>query len=155
MYHCQEEYNQLFEFVSDRYQLAKQRLNQVEDRIVISILVYQYLSFLYEVHPIPNVEDIYCIENGDIGLIGPGHGCLTVLFECLCQKSKVFKLHAVLHDAFGRFYKRYKKSRGYCYAFSHQKAWLSSSPLLGHLSGFWFCLKKIYYDKKSLLESAS
>ena len=50
--------------------------------------------------------------------------------------SKVLRLHAILHDAGGFIYERYKQRPGY----SYMLPWKSSNCFSGHLSGIFFCL---------------
>ena len=45
------------------------------------------------------------------GLIGYGNSCLDSVF----LYSKVFRLHAILHDAAGAFHSHSGKGPGYCY----------------------------------------
>ena len=46
-----------------------------------------------------------------VGLIGYGNSCL----ECVFRHSKVFRLHAILHDAAGAVPSHTGKGPGYCY----------------------------------------
>ena len=75
--------------------------------------------------------------NGDISLIDPGDGCLTFTLERLFGKIKFIRLHNAFHYAYGRFYTKYKKGRGYCYVLPENMTtyYSKNSPLLGHLSG--------------------
>ena len=52
------------------------------------------------------------------------------------KSFKVFRLHAVLHDAGGFIYERYNQGPGY----SYMLPWKSSNCFSGHLSGILFCL---------------
>ncbi len=86
----------------------------INPRILKSALIYQ---FLYK-HLNFGELDLYIILNRheDIGLIGPGHGFLTRILEFCLNRTVMFCTHAILHDAFGRFYQDYGKGPGYCYA---------------------------------------
>ena len=66
------------------------------------------------------------------GLIGYGSSCL---YSVLCY-SKVFRLHAILHDAAGAVRSHSGKGPGYCYLIGRGP----SSGLLGHVTGLLFCL---------------
>lgn len=67
------------------------------------------------------------------GLIGIDDSSL----DTVLKHSKVFRLHAILHDAAG-FVKDYNsKGPGYIYAFGSGSL---NSCILGHLSGLIFCL---------------
>ena len=72
------------------------------------------------------------------GLIGPGESKLDHFFKC----SKIFRLHAILHDAFGFMRSTYNVGPGYVYALS-EKPFFANSVLLGHITGltYWMVLK--------------
>ena len=65
-------------------------------------------------------------------LIGYGNSCLGSVF---CQ-SKVFRLHAILHDAAGALRTHSAKGPGYCYMIGRGP----NSCLVGHVTGLLFCL---------------
>ena len=66
------------------------------------------------------------------GLIGYRNSCLDSVF----RYSKVFRLHAILHDAAGAVRSHSGKGPGYCYMIGRGP----SSCLLGHVTGLLFCL---------------
>ena len=66
------------------------------------------------------------------GTIGFGDSYLELLFRHL----KVFRLHAILHDAAGAVGAQSGKGAGYCYMIGRG----SNSCLFGHVSGLLFCL---------------
>ena len=68
------------------------------------------------------------------GLIGK----LDHFFKC----SKIFRLHAIFHDAFGFMRSTYNVGPGYVYALS-DKPFFANSMLLGHITGltYWIVLK--------------
>ena len=66
------------------------------------------------------------------GLIGYGNSCLGSVF----RYSKVFGLHAILHDAAGAIRSHSGKGPGYCYMIGRGQI----SCLLGHVTGLLFCL---------------
>ena len=66
------------------------------------------------------------------GLIGYGNSCLDSVF----RYSKVFRLHAMLHDAAGAVRSHSGKGPGYCYMVGRGP----NSCLLGHVTGLLFCL---------------
>ena len=72
------------------------------------------------------------------GLIGPGNSGL----DKFLNRFKLFRLHAIFHDAFGFMESNYDVGPGYVYALS-QKPIFVNSMLLGHLTGlvYWFLLK--------------
>ena len=66
------------------------------------------------------------------GTIGYGNSYLEFLF----RHFKVFRLHAVLHDAAGAVRVDSGKGPGYCYVIGRGP----TSCLLGHVTGILFCL---------------
>ena len=66
------------------------------------------------------------------GLIGYGNSCLDSVF----RYSKVFRLHAILHDAAGAVRAHSGKGPGYCYMIGRGP----NSCLLGHVTRLLFCL---------------
>ena len=74
------------------------------------------------------------------GIIGIGDSKLDRLF----RRSKVFRLHAILHDAAGYVRAKYGCGPGYLYM-------LDNCPInccfLGHLSGLVYCLYLKLFSK--------
>ena len=66
------------------------------------------------------------------GLIGFGNSSMDYFFA----KSKIFSLHAILHDSAGSVKYTTKKGPGYCYVAPS----LPNSCFLGHVTGLFFCL---------------
>lgn len=66
------------------------------------------------------------------GLIGYGNSYM----DPILQHSKLFRMHAILHDAAGSVKQTTGNGPGYCYILSQ----FPSSCLLGHISGLLFCL---------------
>ena len=66
------------------------------------------------------------------GLIGFGNSCLNTVF----RYSKVFRLHAILHDAAGAVRPQSGEGSGYCWMIGRGP----NSCLLGHVTGLLFCL---------------
>ena len=66
------------------------------------------------------------------GLIGYGKSCWDSVF----RYSKVFRLHAILHDAAGAVRSHSDKGPDYCYMIGRGP----NSCLLGHVTGPLFCL---------------
>ena len=66
------------------------------------------------------------------GLIGYGNSSLDSVF----RYSKVFRLHAILHDAAGAVRSHSGKGRAYCYIIGRGPI----SCSLGHMTGQIFCL---------------
>ena len=66
------------------------------------------------------------------GTIGYGNTYLELLF----RHFKIFRLHAILHDAAGAVWAHSGKGPGYSYMIGRG----SNSCLLGHVTGLLFCL---------------
>ena len=67
-----------------------------------------------------------------VGLIGCGNSYLDSAF----RYSKLFRLHALLHDAAGDMRAHSGKGPGYCYMIGRE----TNSCLLGHVTGLLVCL---------------
>lgn len=65
------------------------------------------------------------------GLVGRGNSCLDSIFN----KSKLFRLHAILHDAAGSIKSYTEQGPGYCY----MHGLLPNCCLMGHITGLLFC----------------
>ena len=79
----------------------------------------------------------YCLRGMDQkfkfgGLIGYENSCLDSVF----RYSKVFRLHAILHDAAGAVRSHSAKGPGYCFMIGRGR----NRCLLGHVTGLLFCL---------------
>ena len=72
------------------------------------------------------------------GLIGPGNSFMDTWFK----HSKVFRLHAIFHDAFGFMKSNFNIGPGYVYAVTEKPVFVNNM-LLGHFTGlaYWFYLK--------------
>ena len=66
------------------------------------------------------------------GTIGYGNSYLELLF----RHFKMFRLHAILHDAAGAVRAHSGKGPGYCFMFGRGP----NSSLLGHVTGLLVCL---------------
>ena len=133
----------LIRYVKHSFEDAKEKHPYVNDKILKAALVYQYLHFFYferEISIGKNLE----LNNGEIGLLGPGNGFITWLFERTFGWSDILNSHSILHDAFGRFYDHYSLSRGYTYAIDEKYTtkWMKKSPVCGQISGLIYCIFK-------------
>ena len=107
--------------------------------ILSSAVAYQYLYLKHFIKVKP-IKDILEENKYDIELIGPGHTKCTGILECMFGKSLFCHTHSILHDAYGRIYKKYGLGRGYCYALKRSKKFMNMISLLGHITGFIFAL---------------
>ena len=78
-------------YVNRFFEETKQQHNNVNDVILKSALVYQYL-YLCNFDTMIPINDILELNNNEIGLIGPGNGCLTWFLE------KMFSGSDILHS---------------------------------------------------------
>ena len=108
-------------------------------------------AFLAVCYSINNEINLQFVNQFDKfgGLIGPGENKLHHFFKCL----KIFRLHAIFHDAFGFMRSTYNVDPGYLYALS-EKPFFANSMLLGHITGltYWIVLK---LDKNSIYQEFS
>ena len=133
------------EYVNCFFEETKKQHNSVNDVILKSALVYQYLH-LKNFASSKSINDILEINDKEIGLIGPGNGCLTHFLERIFNQSDILHSHSILHDAFGRFYNHHQLDRGYTYVIPKNRTpkCLKKSPLCGQISGLIYCaFKKI------------
>ena len=121
----------VIKYLIDNFAFIKNNYADVYSREIYSALVYQYIlnRHGYDISIDQILED-----EPYIGLLGQKDE-----FEVFHTIS-FLRLHAILHDAFGRVYTKYKLDRGYCYAFNAPE-FLKKSPFFGHITGFCFCLK--------------
>ena len=102
-------------FMNDNLYLFEIQYDDVNRNVLKAAIAYKYLLHIY----LNIQETIHEIlkEQEDIGLIGPGHTCLTSFCEKGCS-SRICHLHSILHDIYSRIYTKYKVSRGYNYMFN-------------------------------------
>ena len=132
----------LLRYVKDSFKEAKNKYPYYNEKVLKSALVYQYIHCYYYQKDITILE-ILETEGYDLGLIGPGKGKLTRLLEFIFGWSNVFSSHAILHDAFGRFYIRFHMGEGYTYCLSgYVPVFMKKSPLFGHVTGLNYCASK-------------
>ena len=127
-------------YVKCCFEIIKPQHKDVDDVILKSALVYQYL-YLCNFDIIIPINDILELNNNEIGLIGPGNGCLTQFLERMFGGSDIMHSHSILRDAFGRFYAHHSLDRGYTYVIPKNRTskWMKRSPLCGQISGLIYC----------------
>ena len=59
--------------------------------------------------------DVSKKEIAELGYIGPGKEFLTTVLEYFFKDNTVMRMHAILHDSFGLFYRKTRLSNGYYY----------------------------------------
>ena len=130
-------------YVNCLFEITKPKYEKVNDVILKSALVYQYL-YLNNFDTLISIDRVLELNNNEIGLIGPGNGCLTHFLERIFNWSDILHSHSILHDAFGRFYSHHQLDRGYTYVIHKNKTpkCVKRSPLCGQISGLIYCLSK-------------
>lgn len=131
------------DYVLKRIDTIKGKYQEEDRQILRSALIYQQL---YKIHfgktiYVATILDEY---GGEIGKIGPGDGCLTnQVLEKMFGSIDICHMHSAFHDAYGRFFKKYEKGRGYTYAIQEKNSprWVKKCSLLGHITGFIWCVK--------------
>ena len=71
---------EVLKYVDFFFDETKRKHNQIDDTILKSALVYQYLYHLH-FNTYISVSDVLELNDNEIGLIGPGNGCLTWFLE--------------------------------------------------------------------------
>ena len=130
-------------YVNHSFEYAKKEHNGVNDVILKSALVYQYLH-ITNFDTYISIDDVLELNDNEIGLIGPGNGCLTHFLQRILGQSAVLHSHSILHDAFGRFYAHHSLDRGYTYVIPDNRTpnCIKRSPLCGRISGLIYCTSK-------------
>ena len=133
----------LVEYVTYNFAKTKEKHPNIDDKILKSALVYRYLHF-YHLERDISINKILELNNGEIGLLGPGSGCLIWLLEKIFGWIDILNSHSILHDAFGRFYDHHSLGRGYTYALpeKHSTKHMKKSPLCGQVTGILYCSLK-------------
>ena len=119
---------------------TKEKHNEKNDVILKSCLVYQFLHNKHFKQYL-SIDKILELNNGEIGLIGPGNGFLTRFFEKTIGNIDIIHSHSILHDAFGRFYYHHELDRGYIYVLNENKTYkfMKKLPLFGQITGLIYC----------------
>ena len=79
-------------------------------------------------------------------LIGPGNSGLDAWFK----HFKIFRLHAIFHDAFGFMRSNFSIGPGYVYALT-EKPIFANSMLLGHLTGLSYWCYQSFFTKTNII----
>ena len=91
-----------------------------------------------------SIDEILQLNNGEMGLMGPGNGYITRLFEKIFGWIDVLNSHSVLQDAFGRFNTHHSLGRVYVYVLpeKYSTKWMKGSPVCGQFTGIIYCILK-------------
>ena len=101
---------EIIKYVNYFFNKAKQQYNHINDVVLKSALVYQYL-YHKNFNEYISIDNILQLNNGEFGLLGPGNGRITRFLEGMFGQFDVLHSHSIIHDAFGRFYDHFKKDR--------------------------------------------
>ena len=103
----------------------------------------QHLLFLIVCQNLlPTVDTRYIDTNYPHGgKIGIGNSSLDRVFRF----SKLLRLHAAFHDAFGLMKSLYNVGPGYCYA---ARGSLPNMCFLGHITGLFYWIKMYFLHKE-------
>ena len=131
------------EYVKCCFEIIKPQHKDVDDVILKSALLYQYL-YLNHYDIMLSIDDVLELNNNETGLIGPGNGCLTHILERIFNRSDILHSHSIMHDAFGCFYTHHSLDRGYTYVIPKNRTpkCVKRSPLCGQISRLIYCLWK-------------
>ena len=132
----------VIKFMNENFYLFEKQYENIDKNVLKAAIAYKYLLAVYL--DIKNITiDQILIENDyDIGLIGPGHSCLTSICEKICN-NRICHLHSILHDTYGRIYLKYNQGRGYIYMFKNAPNSMKGCPFWGHITGLMY---SIYYN---------
>ena len=122
--------------------LLRENINQVLENLKVSSRLFNknsetknaFLAVCLLIDPTCNLTEIN--ESAPYGgLIGPGNSIL----HNYCKNSKLLRVHAIFHDAYGFMKSSYNIGPGYVYVLPN----LPNHFLFGHLSGllFWLIVK--------------
>lgn len=134
-------------YLKENFKNVKSLNQSIDDQILKSVIIYKLLYFS-KFNKLITIDEILDLYDGEIGLISPGNGCITYVLERLVGRFRCCHLHSAFHDAYGRFYVKYQKGRGYCYVIPENMTthYFKKSPLFGHITGFvWSVLNSSNY----------
>ena len=131
----------VIKFMNENFYLFEKQYEDIDKTVLKAAIAYKYLLCVYLGIKNVTIEQILIENEYDIGLIGPGHTCLTSICEKICP-NRVCHLHSILHDVYGRIFLKYSQGRGYVYMF-YTPNWMKKCPLFGHITGLIY---SIYYN---------
>ena len=131
------------DYVNRSFKSCKSKHPYINNQIIRSCLAYQYLLKVYLNLNI-GIWDILEENSLEIGLIGPGNTLLTQILDRLFGWSKIFCLHACMHDAYGRIRTMYNVGRGYLYIATGKSY---TFPLYDQIGGLIWAFKNYKFTK--------
>ena len=133
----------VIKFINDNLYLFEDKYKDIGRNVLKAAIANKYLLAVYLNIKNITVNQIMIENEYDIGLIGPGHTCLTSICEKLCP-NRVCHLHSICLDVYGRILLTYGVGRGYVYMLNAPN-WMKKSPFFGHISGLMY---SIYYTTR-------
>ena len=129
---------EVIKYVKHCFEVTKQKYEKVNDVILKSALVYQYLYHRNFETYIP----IHTIQRNRSNW--SWKWCFTHFLERIFNQSDILHSQSILHDAFGRFYDHHQLDRGYTYVIPKNRTpkCIKRSPLCGQSSGLIYCVSK-------------
>ena len=86
--------SETIKYVNCFFEETKQQHNSVNDVILKSALVYQYL-YLRNFKTYISIDRVLELNDNEIGLICPGNGCLTQFLERMFNQSDMLHSHSI------------------------------------------------------------
>ena len=136
-----DEPKKVIKFMNENFYLFEKQYEDIDKNVLKAAIAYKYLLTVYLDIKNVRIEQILIENDYDIGLIGPGHSCLTSFCEKICP-NRICHTHSILHDAYDRIFQSHNIGRGYNYMFNVPDQ-LKKCPLIGHMTGL---LYSIYYN---------
>ena len=109
----------VIKFINGNLYLFEDKYKDIDRNVLKGGIAYKYLLAVYLDIKNITLDQVLTNNEYDIGLIGPGHSCLTSICEKICP-NRVCHLHSILHYVYGRLFHTYKVGRGYNYMFNAQ-----------------------------------
>ena len=100
----------VIKFINDNLCLFEDKYKDIGRNVLKAAIANKYLLAVYLNIKNITVNQIMIENEYDIGLIGPGHTCLTSICEKLCP-NRVCHLHSICHDVYGRILLTYGVGR--------------------------------------------
>ena len=114
----------VIKFMNENFYLFEKQYEDIDKTVLKAAISYKYVLAVYLNIKNVSIEQILIENDYEVGLIGPGHSCLTSMCEKICP-YRVCHLHSILHDVYGRINLRYNVGRGYVYMFNAPN-WMKS-----------------------------
>ena len=85
----------VIKFMNQNLYLFEKKYEHIDKILLKAAIVYKYLLAVYlDIKYVVTIDEIIIENDYDLGLIGPGHSCLTSFCEKLCP-NRVCHLHSI------------------------------------------------------------